>query len=65
MDFAATDASKGKRGKDIVILHHHNCVPCSKCLALEAPIDPSPLRTEKTSYTMRSNPPGEGNHRSP
>ena len=25
MDFAATDASKGKRGKDIAILQHHNC----------------------------------------
>lgn len=43
MDFAATGAGKGKRGKDIAILQHHNCTPCLNCLALKAPNDPSPL----------------------
>src|SRR3546814_506834 len=48
MDFAATGAGKGKRGKDIAIFQHHNCAPCLSCLglnclALKAPNDPSPL----------------------
>jgi hypothetical protein len=34
MDFAATDAKKGTRGKDIVILQYHNCALCLKGLAL-------------------------------
>jgi hypothetical protein len=62
MDFAATDASKGKRGKDIVILPHHNCAPCLKCLALKAPNDPSPLLTEKRPTPWRSKP-GRGKSR--
>jgi hypothetical protein len=39
MDFAATDAGKGKRGKDIAILQHHNCNPCLNGLTLKAPND--------------------------
>jgi hypothetical protein len=57
MDFAATGASKGKRGEDIVILQHHNRAPCVKCLALTAQNDPSPLLKEKQSRTMAVDPP--------
>lgn len=49
MEFAVSGAGKEK---DILILQHHNCTPCLKCLALKAPIDPSPLLKEKRPHTM-------------
>jgi hypothetical protein len=62
MDLAATDASKGKRGKDIVV-QHQNCAPRVN-VSLKAPNDPSPLLTEKRLAPWRSNL-GKGNHVSP